>query len=62
MGKLDHQSHTSQFNQHTSQLKYIERQVRMVTTAIHNNNFGGHSTRVITANNNDNTTPTNSIN
>ena len=53
MGKLDHQSHTSRLNQHTSRLEYLKRQVRMLTTAIHNNNFGGHSDRVATDNNDD---------
>ena len=42
MGKLDH---------HSSQIEYLERQMRLLTTAIHNNNFGGHSTRVATDNN-----------
>ena len=43
MGKLDHQSHTSRLDQHTSRLEYFEhfeRQVRIITTAIETNNFG----------------------
>ena len=51
MNKLDHQSHTSRLDQHISWLRYLERQVRMLTTAIHDNNFWGHSTRVATENN-----------
>ena len=35
--------------------------MRMLSTAIHNNNFGGHSAHVTTDNNGDDTTPTNSI-
>ena len=53
MGRLDHQSHTSRLDQHTSRLETLERQVRSITTGIHKNNVGGHSIRGATNNNDD---------
>ena len=51
MGRLDHQSLTSCLNQHTSRLETLEHQVRLFTTAIHDNNVGGHSVRGATVKN-----------
>ena len=51
IGRLDHQSHTSRLDQHTSRLETLERNVRTINTALDNNNVGGHSVR-----NNDDTT------
>ena len=46
-------SHTCQLDQHTYQLKTLERQVRMLITAINDNNIRGHSACVATNNNDD---------
>mmetsp|Transcript_30728 Transcript_30728/g.34399 ORF Transcript_30728/g.34399 Transcript_30728/m.34399 type:complete len:939 (-) Transcript_30728:336-3152(-) len=51
MGKLDHQSHTTRLVQHTSRLETLERQLRTLTAAIHDNNVGGHSVHGATVQN-----------
>ena len=51
--KKKNDSHTCRLDQHTSQLETLERQVRTLITAIHDNNIGGHSAHVATNNNDD---------